>query len=181
MGTVVKEKTNTWNKSCRESAQRESELYIMVEQAAIDERQEHKERIIETSKRKRGEEEARGLIEEKQRNLDEAQARASENGTETGPRARRIHFSLPKKKRCARTTSWTRCGRRRKAERDTERLILDKDFKEIMNKVSQAGWNESGRKDSGHKMQMKFSNRHSFVLKIADGRHNELCGRMVLS
>ena len=44
VGTTVKEKTNTWNKSCRESAKRESELYTMVEQAAIDERQEHKER-----------------------------------------------------------------------------------------------------------------------------------------
>ena len=44
--TTVKEKTNTWNKSWKESAKRESELYKMVEQAAIDERQEHKEKCM---------------------------------------------------------------------------------------------------------------------------------------
>ena len=40
----MKEQTNTWNKSCKESAKRESELYKMVEPADIEERQEHKER-----------------------------------------------------------------------------------------------------------------------------------------
>ena len=45
-GTTVKEKTNTWNKSCKESVKRESELCKMVGQAAIDERQEHKERSM---------------------------------------------------------------------------------------------------------------------------------------
>ena len=43
VGTTVKVKTNTWNKSCKESGKGESVLYKMVEQAAIDERQEHKE------------------------------------------------------------------------------------------------------------------------------------------
>ena len=44
MGTTVKErKANTWNKSCEESVKRESELYKMVEQAAIDEKQQQKE------------------------------------------------------------------------------------------------------------------------------------------
>ena len=46
VGTNVNEETNTWNKSCRESAKRESELYKMVEHAAIDERQELKERSM---------------------------------------------------------------------------------------------------------------------------------------
>ena len=36
VGATVKEKTSTWNKSCKESVKRESELYKMVEQAAID-------------------------------------------------------------------------------------------------------------------------------------------------
>ena len=40
--------------------------------------------------------------------------------------------------------------------------------------------NRPRRKDSGHKMKMKISNRHSFVLKVADGGHNELCSQMVL-
>ena len=38
--TALKEKTHTWNKSCKESARRKTELYKMVEIAAIDERQE---------------------------------------------------------------------------------------------------------------------------------------------
>ena len=41
VGTIVKEITNTWNKSCRER-----QLYKMFEQAAIDERLEHKERSM---------------------------------------------------------------------------------------------------------------------------------------
>ena len=38
VGTIMKEKTNTWNKSCMESAKRESEFFKMIEQAGIDER-----------------------------------------------------------------------------------------------------------------------------------------------
>ena len=39
MGTTVKEKTNMWSKNSKESVKRESELYKMVESAAIGERQ----------------------------------------------------------------------------------------------------------------------------------------------
>ena len=64
----------------------------MVEHAAIDERQELKERnmlmdiLDATSKKKEREEEeeACGLIEEMQRNLDEVQARASETERKLG-------------------------------------------------------------------------------------------------
>ena len=44
VGTTVKEKTNTWNESCKESVKRETELYKMVEAAVMDEKQEQKER-----------------------------------------------------------------------------------------------------------------------------------------
>ena len=44
VGTTVKEKTSTWTQSCKESEKRDRELYKMIEHAAIDERQEHKER-----------------------------------------------------------------------------------------------------------------------------------------
>ena len=44
MEITVKEKTNTWNKSCKDNARRESELYNRVEAATMDERQEQKER-----------------------------------------------------------------------------------------------------------------------------------------
>ena len=43
VGTTVEERTNAWNKSCKESVKRESELYKMVEAAVIDERHEQKE------------------------------------------------------------------------------------------------------------------------------------------
>ena len=81
----------------RERAKRESELYKMVEQAAIDERQEHEERSLRTCqsnfKKKEEEEEALGLTDEMQRNLDEAQARASQTERTLGP-GRGIHTLL---------------------------------------------------------------------------------------
>ena len=90
LGTTVKEKTNTWNKSCKDSAKRESELHNMVVQTAIDERQEHKARSVvkdlpmQFQKGREEEEKAFGLIEEMQRNLDEAQTRASETERKLG-------------------------------------------------------------------------------------------------
>ena len=53
------------NKSCKESAKRESELHWMIELAATDERQEHKERSLlkdllhQLQKRREEEDEAR--------------------------------------------------------------------------------------------------------------------------
>ena len=44
VGTTVKEKTNTWNRSCKESAKWETELHKMVEAAVMDNKQEQKER-----------------------------------------------------------------------------------------------------------------------------------------
>ena len=44
VGTTVKEKTKTWNRSCKESAKGESELYKMVEAAVMDEKQEEREK-----------------------------------------------------------------------------------------------------------------------------------------
>ena len=42
--TTVKEKTNTWNKSCKESANRETEVYKMSEAAIMDDKQEERGR-----------------------------------------------------------------------------------------------------------------------------------------
>ena len=68
VGTTAKEKTNTWNKSCKESAKRETELYNMVEAAVMDEKEEERERGLirdllgELRKRGEEEDEARNLI-----------------------------------------------------------------------------------------------------------------------
>ena len=109
VGTIVKERTNTLNESCRESAKRESEFYKMVEQEAVDERQELKERSIlkdllqQLQKEREEEEEARGFIEEMQCILDEAQASPSETerklGRVLGEYINSIHHAR------------TRCGR----------------------------------------------------------------------
>ena len=83
-GTTVKEKTNTWNKSCMESAKREAELYKMVEIAVMDEKQEERERgmirelLGELRKRREEEDETRNLIEHMQRNFDDAQNKSHE-------------------------------------------------------------------------------------------------------
>ena len=61
--SALKEKKHTWNKSCKESVKRESELYEMVEIAAIDERQEDKEKsMLKVTLKK--------LLEEMQQNLE---------------------------------------------------------------------------------------------------------------
>ena len=84
VGATEKDETNSWNKSCKESVKRETELYRVFEAAVTDETQEQKERgmirdLLEQLQRRREEEdEARGLMEEMQRNLDEAQNRSYE-------------------------------------------------------------------------------------------------------
>ena len=147
---------------------RELELYKMVEAAVMDGEQELKERgmirdLLELQKRMEEEDEARGLIEEMQRNLDEAQNRsyeverkldqvlweyieASDNGQG------RPQFIV--------TKLWQMMQ-----SRDTKYLNLDKDFDAIMTKKNRPdGTSLPGRKDSGRKREMMTSsNRHVSV------------------
>ena len=44
VGTTVKEKTNTWNKSFKESANRETAVYKMFGTAVMDDNQEERRR-----------------------------------------------------------------------------------------------------------------------------------------
>ena len=44
VGTAVKQKSNAWSKSCKESSKRKAELFKMVEVAVTDEMQEERER-----------------------------------------------------------------------------------------------------------------------------------------
>ena len=78
VGTIVKGKTKTLNNRCNESAERETKLHKMVEAAAMDEKQEQKNRgmigdLLGELRKRRAEEEARNLIEEVQHISDEAQ------------------------------------------------------------------------------------------------------------
>ena len=88
----------------------------MVVQTAIDERQEHKARsvvkdlLMQFQKGREEEEKARGLIEEMQRNLDEAQPELpKQKGNWVAWSVNT--FTPMKKKWSPRTASWTRCGR----------------------------------------------------------------------
>ena len=147
--TTVKEKTHTWNKSCKESVKRESELNKMVEAAAIDERQEQKKRSMirdlleQLHMRREEEDEARGLIEEMQRNLAEAQSRSYEVERKLD-RALWESIGVFEKEigrpQLIMTKMWQMMQ-----SRDTKNLNLDKDFEEIKSEVKQVGWNESTR------------------------------------
>ena len=78
LGSALKEQTHTWNKSCKESVNRESDLYKMLEIAAIDVRQEDtarsvlKDTVQKLRKEREEESEARAPLEEMQQNLEEA-------------------------------------------------------------------------------------------------------------
>ena len=79
----LKEKSHTWNKSCKDSAKREGDILKLVEVAATDEKQEAEARhnihklLKRLRKERKVEDEAPTLLEEVQKNLEEAQARGS--------------------------------------------------------------------------------------------------------
>ena len=83
MASTLKEKSHTWNKSCKESAKREGDVLKMAESAAQDEKQEDEKRrdikklLKQLRDNRKGEDEAKGLSKEMQINLDEAQARSA--------------------------------------------------------------------------------------------------------
>ena len=123
MRTTVKEKTSTWNKSCKEIVKSELELCKMVEAAVEDEKLEQKERGMIRDL-------LAGLSDEMQRNLGEAQNRSYEV-------ERKLDRVLLEKteafdKELGRpqlimTNLW-----KMMQSRDTKNLNLDKDFEEIM-------------------------------------------------
>ena len=84
LDSALQEKKNTWHKSCKESAKRETELYKMLESSTYDAKAEDNARsklkntLKQLCKERDAENEARALLEEMQQNLDEAHARASE-------------------------------------------------------------------------------------------------------
>ena len=74
----MKEKTNTRNKSRKEIAKTEPDMCKMFEKQEQKERGMIRDLLEQLQKRWEEEDEARGLIEERQRNLDEAQNRSYE-------------------------------------------------------------------------------------------------------
>ena len=84
LGMVVTGNKNTWVKSCKETAKRETEIFKMMGSLADDAKTEDGDggRIKNTSRKLRKEEneeyEASAFLEAIQKNVDEAHARASE-------------------------------------------------------------------------------------------------------
>ena len=114
LGSTMKEKTHTWNKSCKESARRETELYKMKENATKDEKQEDTKRNIikKTLKQLQDEaDEARTLLDDMQQKVDEADAKS---------RKPNAVFIVKSTSTCTRgtqnlddhTITWIKCGSR---------------------------------------------------------------------
>ena len=97
--TAVKEKkSNTWNKSCKESTKRETELFKMVE-AAVHKEQEEREEWSETCVESFEREEKRRTKQETWLKRYATQPRQSpaeklRSGTEAGPCSLGIHRSF---------------------------------------------------------------------------------------
>ena len=107
---------------------------------------------------KRGEDEAREVVEEMQRNLDEVQARTYETERKLDrvlgeyidsfeKELGRPHHNMDK--------MW-----KMMQSRDTKTLNLDKDVEEITSEVKQAGWHES-TKTTGFWRQYEDEDQHS--------------------
>ena len=149
VGTVMKEKLNTWKKSCKESTKREARLFKMVDVAVTDERQEERERemirdlLVELRKRKDEEDEARNLIEETQRNLDAAQNKSNEVEQKLNRILLEYIEAFDKERGRARLTMTKHWQMMQ--SRDTKNLNLEKDLDKILSKVKQTGCSESTR------------------------------------
>ena len=122
----------------------------MVEVAATDEKQEERERcmirdqLVEVRKRKEEDDEARNLVEEMQRNLDDAQNKSYEAERKLNRILWEYIEAFDKERgrpRIIMTKLWQLMQRR-----ETKKLNLDKDLDEILSKIKQTGWSESTRK-----------------------------------
>ena len=121
----------------------------MVEVAGTDENQEERERgmirdqLVELRKRREEEDEARNLIEEMQRNLDDAHNKSYE----LEQKLNRIlweYIEVFDKERGRPRILMTKLWQLMQS-RETKNLNLDRDLDEILSKIKQTGWSESTR------------------------------------
>ena len=121
----------------------------MVEVAATDEKQEERKRcrirdkLVEFRKRTEKEDEARNLIEEMQRNLDDAQNKRYEAEQKLNGILWE-HIEAFDKERGRPKIMMTKLWQLMQS-RETKNLNLDKDLDEILSKIKQTGWSESAR------------------------------------
>ena len=129
----VKEKTNTWNKSRKEIAKTEPDMCKMFEKQEQKERGMTRDLLEQLQKRWEEEDEARGLIEEMQRNLDEAQNRSYEVERKLDRVLWKYFEAFDKdigRPQLIMTELWQMMQ-----SRDTKNQNLDRDFEDIIGKV----------------------------------------------
>ena len=132
LDALVKEKKITWNKSGRESAKREADLYTMLEKAATDEKKEerHTEKLgdwLEAFlKRKEEEDEATCFMEEMRKNVEAAQQ--SFEAEQSLCSALREYVGSYDKDQGRARTQMTKCWQSMQS-RDTKNLNLDRTWK----------------------------------------------------
>ena len=121
----------------------------MVEVAVTDEKQEERERglirdlLLELRKKTDEEDEARNLIEEMQRNLDDAQ----NNSYDVEKKLNRIlweYIEVSDKERGRPRILMTKLWQLMQS-RETKNLNLDKDLDEMLSKIKHTGCSESSR------------------------------------
>ena len=121
----------------------------MVEVAATDEKQEERERcrirdqLVDVRRRKEEEDEARSLIEEMQRNLDDAQNKSYEAEQKRNSILWEYTEAFDKERarpKITMTKLWHLMQ-----SRETKNLNLDTDVDEILSNIKQTGWSESTR------------------------------------
>ena len=146
-GTAVKEKSNTWNKSCRESTKREADLCKMVEIAVTDDTRERgifRDLLGELRKRRQEEDDARNLIEEMQRNVDEARNKSYELEQKLNRIPWEYIEAFDKERERSRLMMTKHSGKMMQS-RETKILSLEKDLDENWGKIKQTGWSETTR------------------------------------
>ena len=150
----------------------------------MDEKQEERERgmirdlLGELRKRREEEDEARNLIEEMQRNLDEAQNRSCEVGRKMN-RILSEYIEAFDKERGRPQLIMTKLWQLMQS-RDTK-LNVNKGLDEILSNIKQTGWNESTRsRRFWTQDEDKYQQSPKFWTQATDGEHTVLCSRMGL-
>ena len=111
--------------------------------------------LVKLRKRRDEEDEARNLIKEMQRNLDDAQNKSYEVERKLNLILWEYIEAFDKERGRPRPTM-TKLWQLMQS-RDTKNLNVDKDHDEILSKIKRTGW--------GRKTKMKINNRHSPALK----------------
>ena len=146
---LLKKKKITWNKSGKESARREADLYTMLESAATNEKKEERERdklgdrLEAFLERKEKEDEATCLIEEMRKNVEAAQHKSFE-AEQSLSSALREYVDTFDRDRGRPKTIMTKLLQSMQS-RETKNLNLEKDLEDILSKMKQMGGGEQDK------------------------------------